>query len=573
MSRNGPTQTEIAEHYRALGLQPGASRKEVRQAYRRLARKHHPDLAPEGERAEARRRMAAINAAHSALRDYVPPPPDSTPQPGAAREARSGGAPAQAPRVITMPPPAGGIAAVPNSDVADINYSPEARRSRRRWRRTTVQAAPDEAAPTAGFVWSVRNVLGVALPVIGFASVLCLVGALPAAPHSLADPAVRVGYLAAALAVSLLLVGLPLGAALARHPKIAAKTPIIGAALLLLAAGISVFCARTTAAQANHRLALWLSKPGLLLGHGGSREAAIAALDGQAGSALEECRAATARSGGEGSGILPERARNFVENVEEGARLLRSDDPDPEPRRKEHPDQGEQSKHKGLKSASRAKGLAAEASVLRGYSPRDGVLAEAVRRERELTASASTGAEAGSQSQAPALVPPRSPRPRARWPVGRTGGASEQRPSPLGRRMSPATGAGRPGRQRPSGGQQWAFGQQVGNASPPATPQGGSAGPPVAPQPALRGAIPQQHVEPAPVRPHLPPPRPIPKPYLEPQLDTQEGAADSQSSREEKPGAASEGEGEATDAGPGVPDEPPDHPLNPENMGTEDGQP
>jgi curved DNA-binding protein CbpA len=52
-----------------LGVQPGASPEEVRAAWRKLARQHHPDLTadePDAAR-RATRRMAEINAAYAAL--------------------------------------------------------------------------------------------------------------------------------------------------------------------------------------------------------------------------------------------------------------------------------------------------------------------------------------------------------------------------------------------------------------------------------------------------------------------------------------------------------------------------
>ena len=40
--------------WETLGLAPGASAPEIRRAYRRLARRYHPDLNPEDPEAEAR---------------------------------------------------------------------------------------------------------------------------------------------------------------------------------------------------------------------------------------------------------------------------------------------------------------------------------------------------------------------------------------------------------------------------------------------------------------------------------------------------------------------------------------
>jgi molecular chaperone DnaJ len=53
------------DYYQILGVNRNASEKEIKQAYRRLARKHHPDLNPGDKSAEAR--FKEINAAHEVL--------------------------------------------------------------------------------------------------------------------------------------------------------------------------------------------------------------------------------------------------------------------------------------------------------------------------------------------------------------------------------------------------------------------------------------------------------------------------------------------------------------------------
>lgn len=53
--------------YKVLGLSPGASDEEVKQAYRRLAKKYHPDLNP-GD-AEAARKMQEINDAYDRIKN------------------------------------------------------------------------------------------------------------------------------------------------------------------------------------------------------------------------------------------------------------------------------------------------------------------------------------------------------------------------------------------------------------------------------------------------------------------------------------------------------------------------
>lgn len=58
--------------YRVLGVKPGAERAQIHKAYRRLARRHHPDTkqgAAPTEAEAARRRMAALNGAWAILSD------------------------------------------------------------------------------------------------------------------------------------------------------------------------------------------------------------------------------------------------------------------------------------------------------------------------------------------------------------------------------------------------------------------------------------------------------------------------------------------------------------------------
>jgi molecular chaperone DnaJ len=53
------------DYYQILGVNRSASEKEIKQAYRRLARKHHPDLNPNDKSAEAK--FKEINAAYEVL--------------------------------------------------------------------------------------------------------------------------------------------------------------------------------------------------------------------------------------------------------------------------------------------------------------------------------------------------------------------------------------------------------------------------------------------------------------------------------------------------------------------------
>jgi molecular chaperone DnaJ len=54
-------------YYEVLGLKPSASTKEIKQAYRKLARKHHPDVNPGDKGAEER--FKEINSAYEVLND------------------------------------------------------------------------------------------------------------------------------------------------------------------------------------------------------------------------------------------------------------------------------------------------------------------------------------------------------------------------------------------------------------------------------------------------------------------------------------------------------------------------
>lgn len=56
--------------YAVLGVARGASKDEVTQAYRKLAKKYHPDLNPGDE--EAAKRMAEVNAAYDSIMNGTP---------------------------------------------------------------------------------------------------------------------------------------------------------------------------------------------------------------------------------------------------------------------------------------------------------------------------------------------------------------------------------------------------------------------------------------------------------------------------------------------------------------------
>jgi curved DNA-binding protein len=60
---------KFRDYYEVLGVPRTATAEEIKRAYRKLARKHHPDLKPAAERAGAAERFKEINEANEVLSD------------------------------------------------------------------------------------------------------------------------------------------------------------------------------------------------------------------------------------------------------------------------------------------------------------------------------------------------------------------------------------------------------------------------------------------------------------------------------------------------------------------------
>ena len=60
---------KFQDYYEILGVGREATEKEIKAAYRKLARKWHPDLRPPAEKAAAEKKFKRINEAYEVLKD------------------------------------------------------------------------------------------------------------------------------------------------------------------------------------------------------------------------------------------------------------------------------------------------------------------------------------------------------------------------------------------------------------------------------------------------------------------------------------------------------------------------
>ncbi|MEM8611486.1 MAG: DnaJ domain-containing protein, partial [Cyanobacteria bacterium P01_H01_bin.105] len=61
----------LADYYRTLGLRTGASFDDVKAAYRKLARRYHPDVNPDDQRSQDR--FIKVTKAYEALLEVFQP--------------------------------------------------------------------------------------------------------------------------------------------------------------------------------------------------------------------------------------------------------------------------------------------------------------------------------------------------------------------------------------------------------------------------------------------------------------------------------------------------------------------
>src|SRR5919206_520306 len=122
--------------YAVLDLTPGATPREVAAAYRRLAKRLHPDVAPGPEAAA---RMAELNAAYAAIRNGEAPP--APPAPPRDAPAHAAGAAPHACRVRVRAPRHARLDALEPGDAARRHRPPAAVAARRQGRAARAVAA------------------------------------------------------------------------------------------------------------------------------------------------------------------------------------------------------------------------------------------------------------------------------------------------------------------------------------------------------------------------------------------------------------------------------------------------
>jgi tetratricopeptide (TPR) repeat protein len=95
----------LADHYRALGLRTGASFADIKAAYRRLARKYHPDVNPGNQRAKDR--FIQVTQAYEVLADLLQPEeiaPAANPDPQSGAPPPEPSPPPETPTDVSQPP-------------------------------------------------------------------------------------------------------------------------------------------------------------------------------------------------------------------------------------------------------------------------------------------------------------------------------------------------------------------------------------------------------------------------------------------------------------------------------------